>query len=710
MTDLHPLNRREFLKVGVAAGGGMLVGIYLPQLNSSETVSRTEVFQPNAFLRIGTDDMITVILGKSEMGTGIYTSLPMIAAEELDADWQHIRVEAAPVDEVYFHPTFHIQMTGGSSSVTSEWERLRKAGATARAMLIAAAAKNWDVDPKACGTQTGYVVHEPSNRRVSYGALAEAAATTPLPADVPLKDPNNFTIIGRGTHRLDTAAKTNGSALFGIDAKAPGMLTALIARPRVFGAKIIRVNDARSRKITGVKAVVPVQSGIAVVADGFWAAKLGRDALEIEWDEGPNATVSTAAIREQYARLSNAPGKVARRDGDPAHALQTAATKITAEYEVPYLAHATMEPLNCLVDLGADRCDIWTGTQFQSLDHAAAVKLTGLHPNQVHVHTTMLGGGFGRRGSPTSEFVVEAVEVAKAVHAPVKVVWTREDDIRGGWYRPMAYDRISAGLDASGNPVAWDHTIVSQGVLEGTIFAPDGNDGSSVEGAVEMPYAIPNVLVSLHATKLGVPVLWWRSVGNSHTAFVVESFIDELAHASGKDPYQFRRALLAKKPRHLAVLELAAEKAHWGAPLSRKGRDAVLPCIFRLTRTLLKSRKFLSASRIRFAFIVWWPRLTAAVLLIRTALWLRRKAESSLGSVLLSRVRSRLTVDACSRATSMTIRCSVSTKHHRSRFTSYPAPSIRWESANRPCRRSRQPSQTRCSPQRANGSASRPSG
>src|SRR6266550_2348137 len=530
MTDLHPLNRREFLKVGVAAGGGMLVGIYLPQLNSSETVSRTEVFQPNAFLRIGTDDMITVILGKSEMGTGIYTSLPMIAAEELDADWQHIRVEAAPVDEVYFHPTFHIQMTGGSSSVTSEWERLRKAGATARAMLIAAAAKNWDVDPKA-----------------------------------------------RGTHRLDTAAKTNGSALFGIDAKAPGMLTALIARPRVFGAKIIRVNDARSRKITGVKAVVPVQSGIAVVADGFWAAKLGRDALGIEWDEGPNATVSTAAIREQYARLSNAPGKVARRDGDPAHALKTAATKITAEYEVPYLAHATMEPLNCLVDLRADRCDIWTGTQFQSLDHAAAVRLTGLHPNQVHVHTTMLGGGFGRRGSPTSEFVVEAVEVAKAVHAPVKVVWTREDDIRGGWYRPMAYDRISAGLDTSGNPVAWDHTIVSQGVLEGTIFAPDGNDGSSVEGAVEMPYAIPNVLVSLHATKLGVPVLWWRSVGNSHTAFVVESFIDELAHASGKDPYQFRRALLAKKPRHLAVLELAAEKAHWGAPLPKgQGRGIAL--------------------------------------------------------------------------------------------------------------------------------------
>src|SRR5581483_2452569 len=295
------------------------------------------------------------------------------------------------------------------------------------------------------------------------------------------------------------------------------------------------------------------------------------------WDEGPNATIYTAAIREEYARLAKTPGKVARHDGDAAEAFGRAAKQITAEYEVPYLAHATMEPLNCLVDLREDRCDIWTGTQFQSLDHAAAVNLTGLQPSQVHVHTMMLGGGFGRRGSATSEFVVEAVEVAKAIHAPVKVVWTREDDIRGGWYRPLAYDRIAAGLDENGNPIAWEHTIVSQGVLEGTMFAPDGNDGSSLEGAVEMPYAIPNVTVALHPRKVGVPVLWWRSVGNSHTAFVVESFIDELAHLAGKDPYEFRRTLLKKKPRHLAVLDLAAKKGNWGASLPKgHGRGIAL--------------------------------------------------------------------------------------------------------------------------------------
>ncbi len=577
MTAVHRPNRRDFLKVGLAAGGGLLIGIRFPRADSVAAASGSDVFRPNAFLRIGTDDIVTVVLGKSEMGTGIYTSLPMLAAEELDADWRNVRVEAAPVDKEYFHPTFGIQMTGGSSSVTSEWERLRKAGATARAMLIAAAARHWDVDASACRTNRGRVTHEPSNRRLSYGALADSAATVPVPVDVPLKNPNDFTIIGRPTHRLDTAGKANGSAKFGIDATVTGMLTALIARPPVFGAKPIRINDARTKQISGVKAVMPVQAGVAVVANGFWAAKLGREALQIEWDEGPNAAISTDQIREEYTSLSKLPGKAARRDGDPAQALRTAARQITAEYEVPYLAHATMEPLNCLVDLTADRCEIWTGTQFQSVDHAAAVKLTGLKPTQVTLHTMLLGGGFGRRGSPTSEFVVEAVEVAKAVHAPVKVVWTREDDIRGGWYRPMSYDRISGGLDQNGNPVGWEHTIVSQGVLEGTLFAPDGKDDSSLEGAVEMPYGIPNVAVTLHATKVGIPVLWWRSVGNSHTAFVVETFIDELAQAGGKDPYEFRRALLTKRPRHLAVLELAAEKGNWGAPLPKgHGRGIAL--------------------------------------------------------------------------------------------------------------------------------------
>jgi isoquinoline 1-oxidoreductase beta subunit len=447
-------------------------------------------------------------------------------------------------------------------------------------MLIAAAAQKWGVNAQSCHAKAGYVIHPPSNRRLSFGALANSAVTVVPPADVPLKDPSQFRLIGKPTRRLDTPSKVDGTARFGIDAIVPGMLTAVIARPPVFGAKPARINDRKAKQVAGVKAVVPVQAGVAVVANGFWPAKLGRDALQIEWDEGPNATMSTASLREQYAALAKTPGAAARKDGDSAQALQNAARRVNAEYEVPYLAHAMMEPLNCLVDLGADRCEIWTGTQFQTVDRAAAAKVAGLKPEQVQLHTTLLGGGFGRRASPISDFVVEAVEVAKAVRAPVKVVWTREDDIRGGWYRPMAYDRLTAGLDASGNAVAWSHTVVSQSIMAGTMFEPfikNGIDGSSVEGAIEMPYAIPNVLVELHTTKVGVPVLWWRSVGNSHTAFVVESFMDELAHAAGKDPYEFRRALLTKRPRHLGALELAASKANWGALLPKgHGRGIAL--------------------------------------------------------------------------------------------------------------------------------------
>ena len=574
------MERREFLKFSLAAGGGLLISFYLPELSLGQPSAGKQIFSPNAFLRIGTDDIVTVILGKSEMGEGVYTSLSRLVAEELEADWSKIRVESAPVDAAYNHPVFGMQMTGGSTSVKSEWERLRKAGATARVMLIAAAAQKWNVGAQNCRAEDGYVIHPSSNRRLSFGALADSAAAIAPPADVPLKDPSQFKLIGKSIRRLDTPSKVNGSAQFGIDAKVPGMLTAVIARPPVFGAKPGRIDERNAKQIAGVKAVVPVQAGVAVVADGFWPAKLGRDALQIEWDEGQNATISTANLREQYAALAKTPGAVARKDGDAAQALQSAAKQLTAEYEVPYLAHSMMEPLNCLVDLRADRCEIWTGTQFQTVDRANAAKVAGLKPEQVQLHTTLLGGGFGRRANPISDFVVEAVEVAKAVRAPVKVVWTREDDIRGGWYRPMAYDRLTAGLDASGNPLAWSQTIVSQSIMAGTMFEPfikNGVDGSSVEGAIEMAYAIPNVLVDLHTTKVGVPVLWWRSVGNSHTAFVVESFMDELAHAAGKDPYEFRRALLTKQPRHLGVLELAASKANWGAPLPKgHGRGIAL--------------------------------------------------------------------------------------------------------------------------------------
>src|SRR5437870_4837880 len=349
------------------------------------------------------------------------------------------------------------------------------------------------------------------------------------------------------------------------------MLTAVVARSPVFGGKLKSVNADKAKAVKGVRKVVEVPSGVAVIADGFWAAKRGRDALQIEWDEGPMADFNTKSQREQYAELAKQPGLSARKEGDGGGAIGSAAKQVTAEYEVPYLAHAMMEPLNCLVDLRSDRCEIWTGTQFQTVDRAAAAAVAGLKPEQVQIHTTLLGGGFGRRANPVSDFVVEAVEVAKAVGAPVKVIWTREDDIRGGWYRPMWYDRLAAGLDAAGNPVAWTHTIVGQSILAGTMFesvmVKNGIDGSSVEGAADLPYAIPNVLVDLHSPKVGVPVQWWRSVGHSHTGFVVESFLDELAHTAGKDPYEFRRALLAHQPRYLGVLELAASKAKWGAPL-----------------------------------------------------------------------------------------------------------------------------------------------
>jgi isoquinoline 1-oxidoreductase beta subunit len=568
MSNVQLVPRRRFLQTTAVATAGLVIGFRLPL--AGEAAEARGEFAPNAFLRIGPDGRVTVIVGKSEMGQGVYTALPMIVAEELDADWSQVSVESAPVAPEYNHTAFGIQMTGGSTSVWSSYDQLRQAGAMARAMLVAAAAAAWGVEPASCRTEKSFVIHEATKQRLSYGSLAEAASRLSLPLEVALKDPKDFRLIGKPTRRLDTPEKTNGQAVFGIDVKLPDLLTAVIARPPVFGAKVRSVNSDRALAIPGVKGVHQVDSGVAVVAEGFWPAKRGRDALRIEWDEGPWADFSTVKQREQYVELARKPGLVARNDGDAASALASATKKIEAEYEVPYLAHATMEPLNCVVDLRDDGCEIWTGTQFQTMDRAAAAAAAGLKPEQVQIRTTLLGGGFGRRANPVSDFVVEAVQVAKAVKAPVKVVWTREDDTRGGYYRPFWYDRIAAGLDASGAPVAWTHTVVGQSIMAGTAFESfiqDGIDGSSVEGAADLPYAIPNLRVELHSPKLGVPVLWWRSVGHSHTAFVVESFLDELAHAAGKDPVEMRRALLAEHPRHRGVLELAAEKAGWGKPL-----------------------------------------------------------------------------------------------------------------------------------------------
>jgi isoquinoline 1-oxidoreductase subunit beta len=567
------VDRRTFLKTSAAAGGGLIVAFYGPELYAQEQKPKPESIRPFAYIKIASDETVTIVANHSEMGQGVYTSLPMLLNEELEADWSKVRVESAPVDAVYNHPIFGMQMTGGSTTTAAEWDHYRKLGAAGRTVLIEAAAQKWNVSADSCRVEKGTVIHTATSRRASYGSLVETASKLSVPADVPLKEPKDFTLIGKPTRRLDTPPKTNGTAQFGLDVVVPGMMTALIARSPVFGGKVTSVDATEALQVPGVKAVLQVPSGVAVIAERFWPAKLGRDKLKIKWDEGENANLSTAKMLSDFSAQSASPGLLAKKVGDPQSALASAGKKITAEYNVPYLAHAMMEPLNCVVDLKDDSCEIWTGTQFETVDRANAAKVAGLPPDKVKIHTTLLGGGFGRRANPSSDFVVEAMQVAKAAKVPVKVVWTREDDMQGGWYRPMWHDRFVAGLDAEGNPVAWTHTIVGQSIMAGTPFEAfaikDGVDSASVEGAADLLYGIPNLQVDLHSPKIGVPVQWWRSVGHSHTGFSVEAFFDEVAHAGGKDPYHLRQTLLAKQPRMLAVLNLAAQKAGWGKPLSK---------------------------------------------------------------------------------------------------------------------------------------------
>ncbi len=570
--------RREFLRVSIGASGGLLIGFCLPGVVEASAAQNGPAtsFMPNAFVRIGADERVTVIVNHSEMGQGVYTSLPMLLAEELDADWSKVGFESAPVDPKYNHPVYGMQMTGGSSSVWSAFDQFRQAGAAARAMLIAAAAQQWNMDAANCRTDSGAVL-DPSNRKLTYGQLAAAAAKLTPPAQVALKDPKTFKLIGKPAKRLDTSEKVNGKAVFGIDVKIPQMMTAIVARAPVFGAKMRTFDDSRARAMAGVRRIVAVPSGVAVIADSFWQAKMARDALRIDWDEGPMSSFNTNQMMQQFREQAKSAGKSVRRDGNADAELAKAVRKVEAVYEVPYLSHAMMEPLNCAVDLRPGSCEIWTGTQFQTVDRASAAKIAGLPEEKVQIHTTFLGGGFGRRANPQSDFVVEAVHVAKAAGAPVKVVWTREDDMQGGWYRPAFLHAIAGAIDANGKPVAWRSRVVGQSIIAGTPFEAlmdlktKGYDPSSVEGVDDLPYEIPNLLVESHQMEVGVPVQWWRSVGHSHTAFATECFIDELATLAHQDPYRFRRALLQKHPRHLGVLDLAAQKAGWAKPLP-KGR------------------------------------------------------------------------------------------------------------------------------------------
>jgi isoquinoline 1-oxidoreductase beta subunit len=565
------LGRRHFLIGAAVVGAGLYVGFRVASKRQDPHAGggTADAFKPNAFLRIGTDDTLTVVIGKSEMGQGVYTGLPMVLAEELDVSPSQVKVEFAPVDKAYFMPWLPAQLTGGSSSTNSTYQALRQAGATARAMLIAAAAQEWKTDAAAL-TTTGDGAVVGGDKRARYGELAAAASKLQPPEKVALKDPATFRYIGKRVPRLDGPAKVSGQAEFGLDVRRPDMLFAMVSRAPVFGAKLTSFDDRAARAVPGVVDVKQVPSGVAVLAKNTFAARKGRDALEMVWDVGEGGTLSTDKLAEEYRKLAMTPGgAVAAKVGDAESALAGHKPVIEAVYEVPYLAHACMEPMNCVVHVTEDRCDIWTGTQWQSGEQANAAKALGFRPEQVNVHTTFLGGGFGRRANSQSDVVTEAVHVAKGVGKPVQTVWTREDDTRGGFYRPLFVHRARAVLDEHGMPHAWQHTIVGQSIfatadiLKGLI--KDGVDPASVEGVSDMPFAVPNLHVTLHTTDNVVPIQWWRSVGHSHTAFAVNSFLDELAAAAKRDPVEYQRALLADKPRHRAVLDLVAEKAGWGS-------------------------------------------------------------------------------------------------------------------------------------------------
>jgi isoquinoline 1-oxidoreductase beta subunit len=569
----HATSRREFLKTSTTATGGLVIAFHVPGARrlAASGLGSIEAFAPNAFLRIDPDDSVTVLLAHSEMGQGIWTALPMLIAEELDCDWSTIRVEHAPAAQVYAHTAFGIQATGGSTTTWSEFDRYRQAGAMAREMLVEAAARETGVPAAECRTEKGAVLA--GDHTLRFGELAEAAAALTPPESVTLRAPSEWTVIGTPNKRLDTPEKITGRAIFGIDVQLEGMLTAVVARAPSFGGTVKSFDASAAKAVPGVRQVNQVPSGVAVVADHFWAASKGREALEIEWNPGPAANVDSDALIAEWRELVRSPGVTATESGDAAAAMDAAAQTVEAEFSFPYLAHAAMEPLNCTVRIGPDGCDIWTGTQFQGPDQMAAAAITGLNPEEVRIHTTFLGGGFGRRANPAADFVSEAVHVAKAAGAPVKTVWTREDDTRGGYYRPAFVHRGRLGLDSGGMPVAWDHDMAGQSILAGTFFEAgipeNGVDPSSIEGLADSPYLaeVPNHRIGVHTPAPGVPVLWWRSVGHTHTAFVVESLLDQAAHAAGADPVEYRRALLANHPRHLGVLDLAVGKAGWGSPL-----------------------------------------------------------------------------------------------------------------------------------------------
>jgi isoquinoline 1-oxidoreductase beta subunit len=579
--------RRGFLKeAGSVTAIALTIGFEWaggsrPALAKAESADAATPFAPNAFVRIASDNSVTVISKHLEMGQGSYNGIATVLAEELDADWSLVRVESAPADaKRYNNLSFGpIQGTGGSSAMANSWKQLREAGAKARAMLVAAAAAQWHVPAEQVTVSDSTVHHPDGKTQATFGSLVARAASLPIPDQVTLKDPKNFKLIGkRQSPRVDIPAKCDGSAQFTLDVQMPGLLVALIRRPPRFGGTVKSFDAGKASAVPGVVKVVQVPRGVAVIAKGFWAARQGRDALQVEWDESKAETRGSDTLMAEYRELAQQPGASARKTGDATHAIEQAAHAVSANFEFPYLAHAPMEPLDAVVKLTADRCEIWAGDQFQTVDQANAARVAGLQPTQVSIHTLYAGGSFGRRANAGSDYISEAVSVAKAYGAdgtPIKLQWTREDDLHGGLYRPMYYHTMQAGLNANGELSGWKHHIVGQSIMGSNAFGPppkDGIDATSVEGASTILYDIPNIDVQLTTTKVGVPVLWWRVVGSSHTTYAVECFIDEAAQAAGKDPVEFRRKLLEQSPRMKAVLELAADKSGWSSGPLPHGR------------------------------------------------------------------------------------------------------------------------------------------
>ena len=577
------LSRRGFLQVIGLSGAGFMIGC--GESSDTEPVADAgpaaapepvthSVMGP--FVKVGSDNTVTVLVKHLDKGQGITTGLPTIVAEELDADWAQMRSEFAPADPSKYNNLFFgpFQGTGGSTSVANSWMQLRQAAAGARAMLVDAAAARWQVPAAEITIAKGVVSHAASGMEASFGELAVAAADMAPPAEPALKEPADFTLIGTSVPRLDSNAKTDGSAMFTMDITRPGMLTAVVKHPPRFGAMVESFDAAAALDVPGVTDVVEIPRGVAVLADNFWSAKKGRDALQVVWAESDAEQRDSGALMDEYKGLAEAANLQARSDGDVSAAFADADNVIRREYAVPYLAHATMEPMDCVVELRADTCEIWNASQLQTGDQFMAAQITGLQPEQIIINTQFAGGSFGRRAVPGADYVAEAVMVAKAIdgRAPVKLIWTREDDMAAGRYRPMSYHIMEGALDGDGNISAWRHRLAVQSIVAGTPFETaliqDGIDNTSVEGSRGLPYSIPNLQVDLFTVEsVGVPILWWRSVGHTQNGYVTEAFFDELAAAAGKDPYELRRELLKDHPRHLGVLELAAEKAGWGEDL-----------------------------------------------------------------------------------------------------------------------------------------------